>query len=207
MTPRVLAPEDDLAPFAEALAAGETVVLPTDTVYGLAAAAHLEDACTRMLLLKTRDLGKPTSILAGSLSSLEATLPGLDERTLTRARRLLPGPVTLVVPNPEGRFPWLCGPDARRIGVRVPDLIPALALVLEQTGPVAATSANLAGGRDPASLAELPAELVAHVRVALDAGPIPGGVPSTVVDLTGAEPAILRQGPLSEARLRALLAP
>jgi tRNA threonylcarbamoyl adenosine modification protein (Sua5/YciO/YrdC/YwlC family) len=205
MTPRILAPEDDLAPFVEALAAGETVVLPTDTVYGLAAAAQLEDACTRMLSLKTRDLTKPTSILCGSLSSLEAALPGLDERSLTLARRLLPGAVTLVLPNPGGRFRWLCGPDAARIGVRVPALIPALALALEQSGPIAATSANLAGGRDPASLAELPAELVAHVAVAIDAGPIAGGVPSTVVDLTGPEPVILRPGALSEAQLRALL--
>ena len=207
MTPRVLTPEQDLAPFTAALAAGEAVLLPTDTVYGLAAAARLEHACTRMLSLKTRDLTKPTSILCGSLSSLEASLPELDERSLTLARRLLPGAVTLVLPNPDRRFPWLCGPDAARIGVRVPALIPAVALALEQAGPVAATSANPAGGRDPASLAEVPAELAAHVSVAIDAGPIAGGVPSTVVDLTGPEPVILRQGALSEAQLRALLAP
>jgi L-threonylcarbamoyladenylate synthase len=201
-----LAPGDDLEPFVAALEAGGAALIPTDTVYGLACAAALPDACERMVGLKGRDLSKPTSIIAASLDRVLATvLPELTGRAESQARRLLPGPVTLVVPNPAGRLAWLCGDDPTRIGLRVPVLDPALAAVIDRVGAVAATSANMAGGPDPASLGEVPELLRARVAVSFDTGPTPGGVPSTVIDLTGAEPVILRQGALSEATVRALL--
>jgi L-threonylcarbamoyladenylate synthase len=202
----VLTPEDDLEPLVAALADGRAVLIPTDTVYGLACAAHLPDACERMLRLKHRDLSRPTSIIAGSLETVfETVLPELLGRAGAQARRLLPGPVTLVVPNPGGRFRWLCGPDPSRIGLRVPVLHPALAAAIDRIGAVAATSANLSGGADPSSLDEVPGELAERVAVALDSGPTPGGVPSTVIDLTGREPVVLREGALPEAAVRALL--
>ena len=201
-----LTPQDDLEPFVAALAGGSAVLLPTDTVYGLACAAHLPDACARMLRLKHRDLSRPTSIVAGSLETvLETVLPELAGRAGQQARRLLPGPVTLVVPNPGGRYRWLCGPDPARIGLRVPVLHPALAAAIDRVGAIAATSANLSGDADPSSLDEVPAELAEHVAVALDGGPTPGGVPSTVIDLTGPEPVVLREGALSEGAVRALI--
>ena len=105
MTPLRLTLEDDLDPFVAALAAGRATVLPTDTVYGLACAAHLPDACERALRIKERDLTKPTSVIAASLDTVFATvLPELLGRAGVRARRLLPGPVTVVVPNPGRRF-------------------------------------------------------------------------------------------------------
>jgi L-threonylcarbamoyladenylate synthase len=132
-------------------------------------------------------------------------MPELERVLSTSARRLLPGPVTLVVPNPARRYRWLCGTDPSRIGLRVPVLHPALAAAIDAVGAVAATSANLAGGVDPSSLEDVPAELRDGVAVELDAGPTPGATPSTVIDLTGPEPVVLRRGALSEAELHRLL--
>jgi tRNA threonylcarbamoyl adenosine modification protein (Sua5/YciO/YrdC/YwlC family) len=205
MSPLVLRPDDDLEPFARALKAGESTVLPTDTVYGLACAAHLEAACERTLGLKARDRSKPTSIVVGSVASLHAVLPELAGPVAAQVARLLPGAVTVVVPNPAARFRWLCGSDPSRIGVRVPRLLPPIAAAIERVGAIAATSANLAGGPDPTALDEVPDELLAHVSVAIDGGPSPAGLPSTVVDLTRDEPVVLRAGAVTEAAIRRLL--
>ena len=125
------------------------------------------------------------------------------------ARALLPGPFTLVLPNPARRFRWLTGATPDHIGVRVAELPSASAEVLERVGAVAATSANLPGGSDPRSLDEVPLEIRAGAAADIDAGPL-GGVPSTVLDLTGPEPRVLREGavPAAEAldRVAAVLA-
>jgi L-threonylcarbamoyladenylate synthase len=204
--PIVLTPEDDLAPFTDALRAGHAVVLPTDTVYGLACAAALEDACERTLGLKERDRSKPTSIIVGSLDRLfDAVLPELRGRVVRQVHSLLPGGVTVVVPNPAQRFAWLCGADPARIGVRVPVLLPELAAALDRVGAIAATSANLAGEPDPIALGDVPHAILSQVAVAIDAGPAPAGRPSTVVDLTGDAPRVLRAGAVSEADIVRLL--
>jgi L-threonylcarbamoyladenylate synthase len=180
--------------------------VPTDTVYGLVCAAHLPDACARLMALKGRDLSRPAAVLCANVDTLFTTaLPELFGRTGVRARRLLPGPVTLVVPNPAGRFRWLCGGRPDRLGVRVPVLDPRLAAALDRVGVVLATSANPTGGTDPVRLAEVDAGLLEAVPVAVDGGPTPGGRASTVVDLTGPEPAILREGPVSEEQVLARL--
>jgi L-threonylcarbamoyladenylate synthase len=198
--------DDDLEPLVEAFLAGRAGLLPTDTVYGLACAAHLPDACERMLAIKHRDLSKPTSIIAASLETVFATvLPELLGRTGVRARRLLPGPVTVVVPNPGRRFRWLCGADPSRIGIRVPVLAAPVAAAIDRVGAIAATSANLAGEPDAVSLDEVPDEILERVAVAVDGGRAPGGRPSTVVDLTGRDPVVLREGALTEAEILALL--
>jgi L-threonylcarbamoyladenylate synthase len=205
MTTLVLRPDDDLAPFVQALEAGEPTVLPTDTVYGLACAAQLEAACERTLGLKERDRSKPTSIVVGSIDGLFAVLPELAGRAAAQAHRLLPGAVTIVVPNPARRFAWLCGDDPTRIGVRVPRLLPSIAAAIGQVGAIAATSANLAGGADPTALDEVPGELLSHVADAIDGGPSPAGRPSTVVDLTGETPVVLRAGAVTDVEIRRLL--
>jgi L-threonylcarbamoyladenylate synthase len=206
MTPLQLSPEDDLEPLVQALRAGASIVLPTDTVYGLACAAHLEDACERTLALKGRDLSKPTSILGASLGVVfTRVLGGLGSRAVEQARRLLPGPVTVIVPNPAGLFPWLCGDDPSRIGVRIPVLLPGVADAIDGVGVIAATSANLAGQPDPVTLHQVPDAILSGVSVAVDAGPAPAGKPSTVVDLTGPAPVILREGALSERDVHEIL--
>jgi L-threonylcarbamoyladenylate synthase len=194
--------DDDLAPLVDAFRRGRPTVLPTDTVYGLATAAHLPDACERLLRLKGRDLAQPTAVLCGSVETLFTTvLPELFGRAGVRARRLLPGPVTLVVPNPSRRFRWLCGPTPDRLGVRVPDLDPRLAAAIDRVGAVAATSANPTGGEAPVRLSDVDPALLARVDVALDGGEL-AGTASTFVDLTGREPVVLRAGPLSEEEVR-----
>jgi L-threonylcarbamoyladenylate synthase len=187
----------DLEPLVTALLAGRLVVLPTDTVYGIAAAAHLPDACDRLHRLKQRDAGQPIALVCGSLDTVFTTvLPELHGRNGVRASRLLPGQLTLVVPNPGRRFRWLCGPAPDKVGIRVPQLDPRLAAAIDRVGAVAATSANLHGGPDPARLDDVPAELLSAAAVVVDAGPLPGTA-STVVDLTTSEPVVLREGAVS----------
>jgi L-threonylcarbamoyladenylate synthase len=193
-----LTPEDDLTPFVDALRAGESTVVPTDTVYGLACAAHLEDACERTLALKGRDLSKPTSIIVASVDVLRSLLLGdLEPPVAKQARALVHTSSTLVLPNPRGIFPWLCGGDPSSIGVRLPVLRPAIAEAIDQVGAIAATSANLAGRPDPVTFEEVPDAIGSRVAVAIDGGRSPVGTPSTVVDLTGPAPVILREGALS----------
>jgi L-threonylcarbamoyladenylate synthase len=155
-----------------ALRAGQAVILPTDTVYGLCALPGHEGV---LYELKGRDRSKPVALVAADVDSLAAAVPGLDRSLL---ERYLPGPYTLVFAT---------------VGVRVPDLPPAAATVVRAVGVVAATSANLAGGPDPRRGADIPAEIRAGCGAIVDAGELPG-VPSTVVDLTSGEPRVLRQG-------------
>jgi L-threonylcarbamoyladenylate synthase len=123
------------------------------------------------------------------------------------AWHLLPGPLTLVVPNPAHRFPWLTGANPDALGVRVPDLTGPTRAVLDEVGAVVATSANLPGGPDPRRLEDVPEEIRRGAAALVDGGEVPGA-PSTVVDLTGAEPRILREGAVAAAEvLRRLQAP
>jgi L-threonylcarbamoyladenylate synthase len=177
---------------AAAIRAGETVVAPTDTVYGLAADAFAEAPVRRLYVLKGRDEGQPTAIVAPDTDVLLEAVPELEDR-VDVMRRVLPGPYTLIVPNPARRFPWLTGGRPETIGVRVPAVSGDAAELLQRVGAVAATSANRPGGRDPRSVDEIPEELRRGCGAILDVGRLPG-TPSTVVDLTGAEPVVVREG-------------
>jgi L-threonylcarbamoyladenylate synthase len=170
------------------LQAGALAIVPTDTVYGIGCAAGLAGACARLYGLKERPADQPTAVVFGSVAAAEegvgAPLPP----------DLLPGPVTLIVPNPGRRFAHLCGSTPERIGVRVPELTPAVAGLADAVGGLALTSANRRGEAAPASLSDVPPELVAAAAVVVDGGTLPG-VASTVLDLTGSEPVVLRPGP------------
>lgn len=194
---------DAVAGAIAALRAGRVVLLPTDTVYGLAAAAARAEHTERLYRLKGRDAGQPTALLAASVAQLETALPELRPGDRAAVEALLPGPYTLVVANPGRRFAWLAGSRPEAVGVRVPELPPAAAAAVEAVGPVVATSANEPGGPDPRSVGDVPERLLEGCAAVLDAGALPG-VASTVVDLTGAEPRILREGavPASEALAR-----
>jgi L-threonylcarbamoyladenylate synthase len=187
--------------------AGRPVILPTDTVYGLCTTADAEEAVERLYALKGRPSGRPTALLASDVDMLLECVPELRGRAAVLARALLPGPFTLVLPNPARRYRWLAGGTPDKIGVRVPELPALAAAVLAQVGAVAATSANLSGGPDPCRLDDVPDELRQAAAAELDAGELPG-VPSTVIDLTGAEPKVLREGavPAAEAIERAAAA-
>lgn len=188
----------------EAVRAGRLVVLPTDTVYGLACDPSREDAVRRLSELKGRSPGKPIALVAASVDQLLEAVPELRGSAETLARSLLPGPLTLVLPNPAHHFPGLAGARADTIGVRVPELAGPGRETLERVGPVAATSANLHGGPDPARLEDVPRAILDGVSATVDGGVLPG-MPSTVLDLTGDRPRVLREGavPAEDALARA----
>jgi L-threonylcarbamoyladenylate synthase len=176
-----------------ALRGGKPVILPTDTVYGLCANPYREDPVRAAYRLKGRDEQQPSALVASDVDMLLECLPELRSRVGTMLRALLPAPLTLIVPNPARRYRWLTGSNPDTIGVRVPELPPPAAAVLARTGAVMATSANKPGEPDPARLEDVPAELRSGVAACVDGGELPG-VPSTVVDLTGAEPIVVREG-------------
>jgi len=181
----------------EAIGAGKPVVLPTDTVYGLCTRPDGSDALAR---LKGREQEQPIALLAASVDTLFERVPELrDHSELVRA--LLPGPLTLILPNPAGRYDWLTGSRPEAIGVRVPELEGPAREIVEQVGAVAATSANLHGGPDPKRLDEVPEE-IREAAVLVDGGEL-AGVPSTVVDLTGPEPRVIREGAVPAAEVLA----
>jgi L-threonylcarbamoyladenylate synthase len=172
-----------------AIRARRPVILPTDTVYGLCVWPHRPEPVERLYRLKGRDPMKPIALIAGSVESLLEAIPELDV-TLTER---LPGPYTLIVPNPARRFRWITGETPDAIGVRVPELPEETAFVLGEVGVLAATSANAAGGPNPRRVEEIPEDMRRACGAVLDAGELPG-VPSTVLDLTGDEPRVLREG-------------
>ena len=190
-----------------ALRAGRLVVLPTDTVYGLAADGESEPAARALYAAKGRDAIQPTAVLFASVDVLVERVPELPANAVEVARALLPGPFTLIVENPACRYAWLNPQRPDAIGMRVPDVNGAARAVLEAVGAVVATSANLPGGVDPRRVEDVPPEIVAAVDVVVDGGELPG-TPSTVVDLAGAEPRVLREGAVPAAdvleRLRGL---
>ncbi|HEV3404688.1 MAG TPA: L-threonylcarbamoyladenylate synthase [Gaiellaceae bacterium] len=175
-----------------AIKAGKVAIIPTDTVYGLVTTPYGSDPVRRLYQLKGRPESQPSALMAASLDWLFECVPELRGRAGRIAGALLPGPYTLVLPNPARRFAWLCGDTPDRIGVRVPALAGEAQAVLDRLGAVASTSANLAGGPEPRSLVEVPEEL-RSVCVLLDGGELPGE-PSTVIDFTGPEPVVLREG-------------
>jgi L-threonylcarbamoyladenylate synthase len=174
-------------------------------VYGLCADAYREPPARKLARLKNRPETQPVAILAADLEVILDAVPELRGRAAVRARALLPGPYTLVLPNPARRYRWLTGTSPEAIGIRVPDLAPQARAVLDRVGAVAGTSANLHGLPDPARLEDVPEEIRAGVAAELDGGELPG-TPSTVIDLTGPEPVVLREGaaPADEALERLL---
>jgi L-threonylcarbamoyladenylate synthase len=195
--------EPEVEAAVRALREGGAVVLPTDTVYGLCADAYREAPVARLARVKGRPEGQPIALLAAELDAILDAVPELRGRAAVIARILLPGPFTLVLPNPARRFRWLTGGRPSTIGVRVPDLPVAARRAVERVGVVAATSANAHGGPDPRRLADVPADIRAAAAALVDGGELPGA-PSTVLDVTGAEPTVLREGavPAAEALAR-----
>ena len=184
------------ADFARVIAAGGVVLFGADTVYGLCCDATNAAAVARMQALKGRSPRKPSAILFPSLDGALAALPELGPRTRAAFAALLPGPLTLLVPNPARRFPLAGG---ELLGVRV------IEVGLGADRALLQSSANLAGGRDPHRLGEVPAEIRAAVDLELDRGELPG-TPSTIVDLSSFEAdgrwSVVRQGACSHTMLQ-----
>jgi len=197
---------DDAVTFERCMSVGGFAVFPADTVYGLACDPEARETLERIYLLKRRPRDKPSAVLFFDLGlALEVIVPELH----AAARALLPGPVTLLVPNPARRFALACGVGGHGIdtlGIRVPRVDTALARV---RWPVLQTSANLSGGPDPRSVDEVPQRFRECADLVLDAGPLPG-TPSTVVDLRefarDGSFTVVREGALAPADVAAALA-
>ena len=181
-----------------AVETGQLVVVPTDTVYGLACRPDRE-AVHALSALKGRSVDQPIALVAATVDAVAELVPELAGRTVPR------GAFTIVLPNPARRLPWLAGVRPDTIGVRIPEATGVAAELLGRVGAIAATSANLHGGTDPRRLADVPREILDAVGAVLDGGDLPG-TPSTVVDLTGPEPRVLREGAVPSAEALALVA-
>jgi len=186
------------------VAGGGVAVFPADGLYGLACDPLDAAAIERIRRIKGRDDGKPSAVMYFSPLAMRELVKGLGSRTQRAVGVLLPGPVTLVVANPEGRYPLACRGDRARLGVRLIGGPLAGAMC-----PLFQTSANISGEQAPAGFEDVPAEIVATVDLAIDGGRLTG-LPSTVVDLTGfdedGEWTVLREGGLSAGDLAARLA-
>ncbi len=193
--PRILRVRSESDPSAirqavEALQRGSLVIMPTDTVYGLAADGRLTGAEEKLYEAKSRDRGKPIPLLVGSVADVEAfgAVLGKVERQL--AKKFWPGPLTLVL-----------AVGNRTEGFRVPDHATALALLRECGGVLRVTSANISGEPPALTAADAVSVIGRSAEVALDAGPSPGGTPSTVAQVVDGGIKILREGALSRELL------
>jgi L-threonylcarbamoyladenylate synthase len=177
------------------LRAGEVVAFPTDTVYGLAALASDAAARSRIYEIKGRSLDQPLILMAARTSAFEPWVE-IDERARDLMEHFWPGPLTLVLPARAA------APAATQ-GLRIP-AHPAALLLLETVADVLATSSCNRSGEPPALNPEEAGSLPGLAAV-IDGGPSPGSQASTLLDLTGKEPRILRPGPITEADIRSLI--
>lgn len=175
----------------QVLEQGGLVAFPTDTVYGLAAAVNNPRGIDRLYEAKSRSVSKAIAVLIGDPSQLQQLTPGLTASAERLAEHYWPGALTLVVP----RHPDL--PDnlssLPTVGVRMPDHPFALEL-MRQSGPLATSSANISGESNTATAQQVLEQLSGRIELLLDGGPVPGGVPSTVVDCSQDLPKVVRQG-------------
>lgn len=187
-----------------ALAAGGLVILPSDTVYGLACLASASGAVERIYEIKKRQIDKPLALVFSRVESIGAMLPGLPEAIRAAVGKLLPGPVTAIVPFKDGAA-GIRVHGGGSAGVRViPPPAGDIYKLLPE--PLAVTSANLSGKMDPVEVDEIPEAVTEACDFVVDAGRLQNRTPSTVIDLrllaAGGPPVILRQGPMSAAEIQ-----
>jgi L-threonylcarbamoyladenylate synthase len=201
----------DVDALRERVAGAGAVLFGVDTVYGLGCDPLSEPAVRRLYELKGRPPARPAAVMFFALDFALRALPELAPSELGALRALLPGPLTLLLPNRAHRYPLACGPDPDRsdtLGLRVPLLPAHLAALAAFEGPLLQSSANLSGGPEARHLAEVPAAIRAGAELTLDGGELPG-VASTVLDLRdlarSGEWRIVRAGPLGRAEIERVL--
>lgn len=200
---------DQVAEFEQIITDGGIAVFPTDTVYGLGTHPDSVEGVHRLYWIKGRSPDRPAAVLFFDLERALAELDDLGVRTRSALDRLLPGAVTVLLPNPSTKFPLACGAEPARLGLRVPTLGDKLAPLANLTVPVLQSSANPTGESDPRSLDEVDARIRRGADIELDAGVLPG-TPSTVIDLSRYEDTgdfeVLREGALSAVDVEERLA-
>jgi L-threonylcarbamoyladenylate synthase len=191
---------DQVAEFEDVISGGGIAIFPTDTVYGLGTHPDSVEGAHRLYWIKGRSPDRPAAVLFFDLERALAELPELGPKTGEALRRLLPGPLTVLLPNPAVRFPLACGASPDRLGLRVPELGERLSKLADVSVPILQSSANPTGETDPRSLDDVDPRIRRGADVELDGGVLPGTA-STVIDLTGYEESgefdMLREGALS----------
>jgi L-threonylcarbamoyladenylate synthase len=199
---------EEVRTFERCIAVGGVALFPADTVYGLATDPASAEGVRRLYALKGRRTDRPAAVMFFQLELALAALPELPRVTREALERLLPGGVTLLLPNRARRFPLACPERYEVLGLRVPELDGALAPLAAVTWPVLQSSANLSGAPEARRVDEVDGGVRAGVDLILDAGELPGA-PSTVVDLTAYDRdgsyAILREGAVPRERVEAML--
>ncbi len=189
---------------AAALLAGAVAAYPTETFYALGAAALSKRGVDRVFRLKKRDPSKPLSFVVSDMDMVRDLVSSPPPAFMVLAAEFWPGPLTVVLPAAAGFPERLLGPG-RTIALRIPPPAWLRSLVRQMSEPLTATSANLSGERELADPVEVKALFDGRIDLIVDAGPTPGGRPSTIVDLSGETPRVLREGRISAARIEALL--
>ena len=192
--------ENSLKTAGEILKNGGIVAFPTDTVYGLGAAYSNENAVSKIFEAKGRDEGKPLSILVSDISQVELLALEIPEGTKKLMEKFWPGALTVILKKrPEISDKISAGKDT--IGIRMPDYSVTLDLIREAGSPLAAPSANTSGKRSSVSAEDVFEDLNGKIDMLLDGGTCPVGLSSTVLDLTGEEPLILREGIITKTMI------
>lgn len=201
----------DLDALRECIAQAGVVVFPTDTVYGLGCDPDSERAVRRLYELKGRPPARSAAVMFFLLDAALDALPELGSCERAALRALLPGPLTLLLPNPRHRYPLACGPDpnaAETIGLRVPSLPAHLAALGALERPLLQSSANLSAGPEARRLTEVPASIRRGADLTLDGGELPG-LASTVLDLRDYARSgvwrVVREGPIGRAEIERAL--
>jgi L-threonylcarbamoyladenylate synthase len=184
---------ESLRPAVAALRRGAVVACPTDTLYGLAVDPRDAAAVDALFAVKRRPAERAVPLVAADLEQVRRTFGGLSPLAERLAARFWPGPVSLVVPAPAAVVPAVHG-GVGAVAVRVPAHAVARSLAALFGYPVTATSANRSGAAPAATADEVEAAIGTEVAVILDAGPTPGGLPSTIVDVRGDRPVLVREG-------------
>ena len=196
--------EPILAAAAECLRNGGLVVFPTDTLYGLGAAAANDEAVKRLYEAKKRPPENPLPILIADMQGAAAVAEEVGPLALRLGNRYWPGPLTIVLKR-SARFRSIALAGGDSVALRVPDHAVPRELIRALGEPITGTSANLSGQPSPRAAAEVAAQLAASVDIVIDAGPCPVGKESTVVDLTGERPRLLREGAIGRRELEAVI--
>ena len=172
------------------------VAFPTDTIYGLGAEAFCAEAVDRVYEIKGRSADMALPLLLASIEDLERVTTGVPDLTWELVERFWPGPLTLILGKSQ-EVPREVTGGRESVAVRMPDHPVPQALVRELGRPITGTSANLSGGPDPITAADVRRSLGSKVDYILDGGPATAGRPSTILDLTGPRPVLVRRGTIA----------
>jgi L-threonylcarbamoyladenylate synthase len=195
---------DSILLAAEILNAGGLVAFPTDTVYGVAAHGLQPEAIRRLYQAKQRSYSNPIALLVADAGDLRRVARDVPDSAWLLAERFWPGALTLVVPRADD-LPTILTAGGDSVAVRMPDHPIALGVIEAAGAPLATTSANLSGSPDPITAGDVLRDLGGRIDLVLDGGACPGGIPSTVLDLTTKPAVIRRQGPIDRKTLREAL--